>query len=102
MAEIVWVESAQADLDEIAEYIALDDPAAAGRFVANVLRHVAKRSRHPLSGPVPPELEGGRYRQLVEPPCRVFYRMEDRTVYIVHILRFEQLLRPSPLEHEDE
>ncbi len=33
------------------------------------------------------------YRQLIVSPCRIFYRIEEKAVYIVHILRGEQLVR---------
>jgi toxin ParE1/3/4 len=93
MAEVVWAESALADLDAIADYIALDDPRAAELLVKRVFRHVEQLSQHPRSGPKLPELRGWRYRQIVEPPCRVIYRVEGRRVYVLHIFRGEQLLR---------
>jgi hypothetical protein len=45
-----------------------------------------------LSGPELPELPGWRYRQIVEPPCRVIYRCDKRTVYVLHVVRAERLL----------
>lgn len=84
MAEIVWSEPALADLDAIADFIALDNPAAAADLVRNVFGHIEQLRDHPESGSRPPELKGWRYRQVVEPPCRVFYRHEAGTVFIVH------------------
>ena len=43
------------------------------------------------------ELKGWAYRQIVEPPCRVFYRHERQTVYILHVMRSEQRLPRSKL-----
>ena len=80
MAEVIWAEPAIADLDAIADYIALDNPRAASLFVQRVFRHVEQLSLHPRSGPKLPELSGWRYRQIVEPPCRVIYRVEARRV----------------------
>ncbi len=40
MAELIWTEPALSDLDTIADYIALDNPDAARRFVQRVFRHV--------------------------------------------------------------
>ena len=59
---------------------------------------VAQLRDHPESGPRPPELKGWRYRQIVEPPCRVFYRHERNTVYIVHVMRAERKLRRTRLK----
>lgn len=98
MAELIWTEPALSDLDEIADHIALDDPAAAKRFVQRVFQHVEQLIRHPKSGAVPPELRPSKtYRQIVEPPCRIFYRIQGRKVFIVHVMRGERLLRPKNL-----
>ena len=97
MAEIIWTEPALGDLDAIADYIALDNPEAAKVLVQNVFRHVGQLAKHPRSGSKPHELKGWRYRQIVEPPCRIFYREEGSRVFILHVMRGEQLLRSSAL-----
>jgi toxin ParE1/3/4 len=99
MAEVIWTEPALADLDTIADYIALDNAAAARSLVQNVFVHVEQLEKHPKSGSCPRELAGKRYRQIVEPPCRVIYRHaeRDRVVFILHVMRSEQRLRRSKL-----
>ena len=97
MAEIVWSEPALSDLDAIADYIALENPAAASELVKRVIGHVEQLADHPESGSRPLELKRSRYRQIVEPPCRVFYRYDGRSVYILHVMRSERLLRKGCL-----
>ena len=92
MAQIIWTEPALADLDAIADYIALDNPQAARDMVQRVLKHVEQLEVHPLSGPKLPEFKGWRYRQIIEPPCRVIYRYERGLIHIVHAVRGERLL----------
>ena len=92
MVEVIWAEPALSDLDAIADYIALDNPEAAKGLVQNVFRHVGQLADHPKSGSKPQELKGWRYRQIVEPPCRIFYREEGSCVIILHIMRGERLL----------
>ena len=70
MAEIIWTEPALCDLDSIADYIALDKPAAAKAWVERVFRHVEQLAQQPESGSVPKELRDARYRQIVEHPAR--------------------------------
>lgn len=97
MAEIVWSEPALGDLDAIADYIALEDPIAASEFVKHVFAHVGQLVGHPESGSRPPELGRSRYRQIVEPPCRVFYRFDGHKVFILHVMRSERILRKARL-----
>lgn len=97
MAEIVWTEPALAELDAIADYIALEDPDAARQLVQRVFKHVDQLAGHPDSGSKPPELRGWRYRQVIEPPCRVFYRHEDDRVFVLYVMRAERKLRPGRL-----
>jgi addiction module RelE/StbE family toxin len=92
MAEVVWTEPALSDLEAIADYIALDNPAAAAALVQRVFKHVGQLQEHPLSGSKLPELQGWRYRQIIEPPCRAIYRHEKGKVHILHVVRGERLL----------
>ena len=97
MAQVIWTEPALTDLDRIADYIALDDVDAARRLVRRVFEHVAQLKHWPARGSRPPDLKGRRYRQIVEPPCRAFYRVDGPRVYILHVMRSEQRLQPGRL-----
>ena len=59
--------------------------------------HVEQLARRPESGSRVPELGRSRYRQIVEPPCRIFYRYDGKWVFILHVMRSERLLRRSRL-----
>ena len=102
MAEVIWTEPALSDLDAIADYIALENPDAARALVRRVFHHVEQLIEHPQSGSKPPELRGWGYRQIVEPPCRVFYREDSARVLILYVMRAERLLRPEVLRSRDE
>ena len=97
MAEIVWSEPALSDLDAIADYIALENPVAASELVKRFFCHVEQLVDHPESGSRPQELKRSRYRQIVEPPCRVFYRHDGHKVFVLHVMRSERLLRKGQL-----
>lgn len=101
MAKLIWTEPALSDLDSIADYIALDKPEAARELVRRVFQHVEQLAAQPESGSIVPGLRGLGYRQVVEAPCRVFYRYEGRQVYILHVLRGEMLLRKQRLLRRD-
>ncbi|HHH47293.1 MAG TPA: type II toxin-antitoxin system RelE/ParE family toxin [Gammaproteobacteria bacterium] len=94
MAQVIWTEPALSDLNEVAEYIALDNFGAAACLVQEVFSAVERLEAHPKSGRRPPELERKtRYREVVIGPCRVFYRVEDDEVYILYVMRGERELR---------
>ncbi len=101
MARLIWTEPALLDLDEIAEYIALDDPLAASRYVQRVFDRVERLEAHPQSGKRVPELTSSPYREVVVPPCRIFYRVEGDAVFILHVMRAERLLRSYLLNERD-
>lgn len=52
----------------------------------------------PLSGRIPPELPGSIYRELVMPPCRIFYREDESCMLILYVMRKERQLRAFMLE----
>jgi len=97
MARVIWTHPALQDLDTIADYIALDKPIAARKLVRTVFTKVSKLARFPQMGSVPPEISDLPYRQLVVPPCRVLYRIDIKSIYIVAVLRGEQMLQVDKL-----
>ena len=97
MVEIVWTEPSLSDLEAIADYIALDNRSAAAELVTRVFRHVEQLSRHPESGSRPVEFKRTRYRQIVEPPCRIFHRFDGERIFVLHVTRHERVLRKGVL-----
>jgi len=100
VARIIWTEPALQELDEIADYISLDDPAAAKKLVRKAFERVDHLVRHPKSGKLIEEFEASVYREIILPPCRIFYRIADNTLYIIHVIREEQLLHINILKSQ--
>ncbi len=101
MARLIWTEPALSDLERIAEYIALDKPDAARRYMRRVLEAVERLVHSPKSGSIPPEIPHLPYRQIVILPCRIFYRSEGRDILIVFVMRSEQRLREDALKERE-
>jgi len=97
MARLIWTEPAITDLEVIAEYIAIDKPDAANAFVRKVFEVVDRLKLFPKSGTIPTEIRHLPYRQVVVPPCRIFYRISDTDIYVVFVMRDEQELREDDL-----
>ncbi len=98
MAEIIWTEPALQALDAIADYIALDKPAAARLLVEEVFDKTERLKDFPQSGRIPPDLPGSVYRELLVPPCRIFYREDKQQVIILYVMREERQLRAFMLD----
>ena len=90
MAQIVWTEPALQDLNEIAEFIALDKITAANKLVQKIFSKTERLEQFPKSERKPPELENSRYLELIVNPCRIFYRVEKDKVYILYVMRSER------------
>ncbi len=95
MAQMIWTEPALSDLNEIAEYIALDKFTAAQKFVRQVFESVERLDQFPESGRITPELSDSKYREIFIGPCRVFYRydVEQNKILIIYVMRGERMLR---------
>jgi len=102
MARLIWTEPALSDLNEIAEYIALENPLAARALVQRVFSAVGRLERHPRSGKAPGELKTTRYLEVVCGPCRIFYRHSRGEVHILYVMRSERELRNFLLEDREE
>jgi toxin ParE1/3/4 len=98
VARVIWTEPAVRSLEEIAEYIALDKPQPASRLVERVLAAVGRLAKFPGSGGIPPEIPDLPYRQVVVAPCRILYRHDGKTVWIIHLFPGERPLREADIE----
>jgi len=70
----------------------------AKNLVRLVFEHVDHLSEHPKSGKPLEEFEASVYREIKLPLCRIFYRIDDHIVYIIHMIREEQFLHINILK----
>jgi toxin ParE1/3/4 len=98
MAQLIWTISALHDLNEIAEYISLQNYDAAKKLVNNVFTAVEVLEDFPSSGRYPPELNGAHYREVICKPCRIFYKLGINQIIILYVMRSERKLRRYLLE----
>ena len=93
MAEVIWTAPALNDLNEIADYITLSNVLVAKRLVQTVFEKITRLESHSTSGKKPIELQELNYREVNINPCRIFYKVENDKVYILHVMRQERDLR---------
>ena len=88
MAELVILEPAQRELEEIAQlHMNLVGPASARRITDLILDTLSRLERFPLSGHIPRgrELRGGGYRDVIAGKYICVYRLMAERVYVYHI-----------------
>ena len=95
--EIIWSSPALDDLDEIAAWIARENPMAAEALLRRIRRTVERLQDHPSSGRWVPEIQQKTYGEVIVPPCRIIYRREANDVLIVQVIRSERQLNPNKL-----
>ncbi|MFY2508961.1 type II toxin-antitoxin system RelE/ParE family toxin [Vibrio pectenicida] len=93
MAQVIWTDPALSDLNDIAEYIALENVQMAKRLVQTIFSKVERLEAFPGSGRIAAELKHLSYREVIVNPCRIFYKQEDHKVFILHVMRSERDLR---------
>ena len=87
--KVKWTLSAQADLEETAEYIAPDSVNVALKKLDQMRGEVGRLEKFSKQGRIVPELERIgvlTYRELMLNPWRIMYRAEKEIVYIVAII----------------
>jgi toxin ParE1/3/4 len=72
-------------------YILRDDPAAARRFRQRADRVLRRLERFPESGRVLPEFPDLPFREVIVAPYRFFYRLADKTVWVVGVWHGAQI-----------
>lgn len=101
MARLNWSEPALQDLEQIADYISLDDDAAAKRLVKKVFKQAELLELFPDMGSAPEELFNSAYLHFFVKPLRIFYRVQEDDIFIVYVMRQDRPLRLEEVEEHD-
>ena len=97
---IVWSPLALERVEDIAQYIAEDQPAAAVEWVDGLFATVERLADFPESGRTVPEVGARRIREVMFGAYRVIYSVRDQ-VDILTVRRSNQLLRASELDGDE-
>lgn len=81
-----WTESAWADLEEIAEYIARDSRYYAAAFVRELRTAASSLADLAERGRVVPELESPSIREIFVQRYRIIYKVSSETVFILGVI----------------
>lgn len=84
--KVVWTRAAQADLEEISDYIKADNPARAVSFVNAIVDVGEAISDMPRAFPLVPRLERHGIRRRSFGRYLIFYRIAVESVQILHVV----------------
>lgn len=87
--EIIWTKTAKNDLNEIVEYIAHDSVEIALNNFNEIIEMPKQLENYPEQGRIIPELKNEnilRYREIIESPWRLMYKIEDKKIYIMAVI----------------
>ncbi|MBX3509121.1 type II toxin-antitoxin system RelE/ParE family toxin [Parvibaculum sp.] len=85
--KIIITPTAEADLDGILHFIALDDPAAARRFISGLRKRMKTLAAMPERCPIAPEsgLDGLEIRHLISGQYRILFASDAKHIVILQV-----------------
>ncbi len=93
MARVIWSPQALDDLDAIRDFIAVDAPRTAQRFIRRIFERVDRLESFPLSGTIVPALGRKEFREVLLKKYRIIYRVHtEELVEIVTVYHGSRLL----------
>jgi toxin ParE1/3/4 len=96
MVKIRWNEEALKDINEIAEYIALDSEIYATIQVEKFFDKVEVLKGGLQRGRVVPELGNKKVRELIEGNYRIVYQIKGQVAEVLCVLHGKRLLKHHP------
>ena len=91
-----WSPEALDDLQEIAAFIARDDPAAAEAWIDRLIDRAETAALAPRAGRVVPEIGDRQLREVLLRTYRIVYRVEAQRIVIVTVLEGHRRFRMAP------
>lgn len=99
---IQFTRRARTDLNEILGFIAQDNPKAASDLSERIEKGLARVALFPASARHIPEALERPERDLVVPPVRIFYRVENQVLLVMMMIRSERDFHPDELGSESQ
>lgn len=87
--KLIWSKRATADLEQIGDFIAMDQPERARSYVQLLVDRAKQAIDFPQSGRIVPELRDENLREFIEGNYRIVYEINSAKKTIVVITVFE-------------
>jgi len=96
MGKVTWTIIAREDLKEIGDYIALDSLMYAKRTISTLISRTKILKSQPFIGrSVPEQTENSDIRKLIEVSYPIIYKLFERDVLILSVIKSDRLLPDS-------
>jgi plasmid stabilization system protein ParE len=89
--KILFTPTGRRQFLEAIAYIHRDNPSAAANFRQKAEQKLSRLKQFPNSGRVLPEFPDLPFREVIVKPYRFFYRLKDKTVWVVAVWHGAQL-----------
>jgi toxin ParE1/3/4 len=87
-------DSAFSDLEDIGDYYSeLEAPQIGQDFLVAIFEHIETLNDHPYIGRTVAEFDDEKIREIIHPPFRVVYLIEEKLIHIIRVWRSERLLK---------
>ena len=87
--KVIWTNVAENDFKEIIDFISIDSPQNALKLLKSIKQKASNLYTLPERGRIVPELQSQgifQYRELIIPPWRLMYRIDERKVYVLSVI----------------
>ena len=95
--KIFWTKEALLRLQEIEEYISIDNPIAAIEFVDKLISVAETIVDYPEKGRIVPELSIVKIREVLHKNYRIVYFIKKNTIDILTVFEGHQLLKKEEI-----
>ena len=95
--KLFWTQEALRRLEEIEEYIAMDNPDAAVNFIDKLISLAETIPENPEKGRIVPELSIEYIRELLHKNYRIVYLIKKKSVEVLTIFEGHQLLKKDDI-----
>ena len=86
--KVFWTNTAKSELVDIIEYISENSLTDARKVFSKIEKKASSLEKFPHKGRIVPELEFHNiliYREIILPPWRIIYKIEENNVFILDI-----------------
>ena len=91
--KVIWTQEALNRLIEIEEYISIDNPEHAVKFINNLIDKGDSIAHFPKKGRIVPEFSITEIRELIEKKYRIVYRIKNDRIEILTVFESHRLIR---------